>query len=85
MNASDFTIDQIMSLLSQCYEKALIGLPTSKTAKQMADEYVTRYINPDLAVKKLVDSQVLKCTTSGFLIRKAREGVVPSLLIFVAM
>lgn len=67
MNASDFTIDQIMSLLSQCYEKALIGLPTSKTAKHMADEYVTRYINPDLAVKKLVDSQVLKCTTSGFL------------------
>ena len=67
MNASDFTIDQIMSLLSQCYEKALNGLPTSKTAKQMADEYVTRYINPDLAVKKLVDAQVLKCTTSGFL------------------
>lgn len=67
MSAPGFTIDQIMSLLSQCYEKAIEGLPTSKTAKQMADEYTTRYIDPELAVKKLVNAQVVKCTTSGFL------------------
>lgn len=66
MSAPEFTLDQIMSLLSQCYEKALNGLPTSKTAKQMADEYVMRYQDPELAVKKMVDAQVLKCTTSGF-------------------
>ena len=66
MSAPEFTLDQIMSLLSQCYEKALNGLPTSKTAKQMADEYVMRYQDPELAVKKMVDTQVLKCTTSGF-------------------
>lgn len=67
MPMPEFSAEQIMSVLSQCYEKALNGLPTSKTAKQVADEYMRRYPDRDLAIKKLVDAQVLKCTTSGFL------------------
>ncbi len=67
MNKPEFNAEQIMSVLSQCYEKALNGLPTSKTAKQVADEYMGKYPDRDLAIKKLVDAQVLKCTTSGFI------------------
>lgn len=66
MSIPEIDVEQVMSLLSQCYEKALKGIPKSKTAQQIADEYLTRYCDQDLAVKKLVNAQIIKCTTSGF-------------------
>lgn len=64
---SELNVDQFISFLSQCYEKALKGIPNSKTAKEIAYEYMERYPDREMAIKKLVDAQVLKCTTSGFL------------------
>lgn len=57
----------MMELLDNCYSKALEGLPGSKSCEELATEYLNKYGNPKTAAKKLIDTQIAKCTTSGFL------------------
>ncbi len=57
----------MLKVLDSCYEKVLVGLPTSKSVNAMALEYSEKYSNPRKAAKKMCDAQIAKCGTSGFL------------------
>ena len=59
--------EQMMSILDTCYCAAVNGLPKTPTASDLAQEYLEKYDNPETAIKKLVNNQIAKCTTSGFL------------------
>lgn len=61
------TEDQIMKVLDACYSKVIEGLPGSKNCYELADEYLTKYESSEEALKKFINTQVLKCTTSGFI------------------
>lgn len=60
------TQEQIMDLLNKCYEGAMNGLPGSKPCDELAYDYMDKYKDVKEAAKKLIDNQVVKCTTSGF-------------------
>ncbi len=59
--------NDIKRVLDTCYEKALDGLPTSKSVADLGESYLTKYYNKETAAKKLISAQILKCTTSGFI------------------
>lgn len=61
------TQEQLMSVLDSCYDKAIIGLPTAKNCQDLADEYLDKYHDPEIAAQKFVNWQIAKCSTSGFL------------------
>ncbi|MDE5859824.1 MAG: EcsC family protein [Oscillospiraceae bacterium] len=56
----------MQNVLSLCYEKALNGLPTSKKVADLGEHYLTKYSNKESAAKHLINAQIAKCTTSGF-------------------
>ena len=58
--------EQMMDLLEKCYDMALQGVPGSKNCEDLAKYYLEKYIDPQVAAKKLVSNQVMKCSTSGF-------------------
>lgn len=60
------TIEQMQEILSNCYEKAINGLPTSKGVVEFANEYQKKHTNSKAAAEELVKNQILKCGTSGF-------------------
>lgn len=60
------TQEQMMEVLDKCYEGAMNGLPGSKPCEVLANDYLEKYQDPTVAAKKLIDAQVAKCTTSGF-------------------
>ena len=59
--------DQIMSLLNSLYEQAIEGIPGSSSCTELAEEYLNKYKNVEIAAKKMTRNQILKCATSGFL------------------
>lgn len=61
------TPEDMEDVLEKCYDLALSGLPTSPSCEELASQYLKKYPDTDLAVKKMVDNQVAKCATSGFL------------------
>ncbi|WOO36074.1 EcsC family protein [Anaerocolumna sp. AGMB13020] len=58
---------KIKQLLDTCYEKALQGLPTSKSVYDLSDQYLIKYRDPYTAADKLKINQIAKCGTSGFI------------------
>lgn len=60
------TQEQMMEVLDKCYEGAMNGLPGSKPCDVLANDYLSKYKDPTVAAKKLIELQVAKCTTSGF-------------------
>ena len=58
--------EQMMDLLEKCYDMALQGIPGSKNCEDLAKDYLEKYIDPQVAAKKLATNQVMKCATSGF-------------------
>lgn len=56
-----------LETLKKLYNYSLEGLPNSKPVRVLGDEYLQRYEDVQLASKKFVNSQIRKCTTSGFL------------------
>lgn len=68
------TSEQMQSVLSACYEKAINGIPAvvkgapevSKSVNDFADEYMRKYATPQIAAKELIKWQTVKCGTSGF-------------------
>lgn len=67
MGKALITEEQMMEVLDKCYEKAMNGLPGSKPCEALAKEYMEKYKTPTEAAKKLIEVQVVKCTTSGFI------------------
>ncbi len=67
MKKEFITHEQMMELLDKCYISAINGLPGSQSCEAVAEEYMSKYPDIEVAVKKMVDAQIAKCTTSGFL------------------
>ena len=61
------TQEQIMDVMSKCYQAALDGLPGSKSCEELAREYMDRYKASTIAAKELIKHQLLKCSASGFI------------------
>ena len=60
--------DDIMSALEICYEKAKVGLgKVSPPISKMADDYMNKNKDVEKAAKSMLNYQVAKCTTSGFI------------------
>lgn len=64
---SEMTTEKALTILDKTYEIALDGLPTSKSVKDLANEYKLKYKDDLSASNKLRDYQIMKCGTSGFL------------------
>lgn len=58
--------DDMMNLLSSCYEGAINGTPGSKNCEDLAKEYLEKYNDVKTVANKFIDWQVTKCATSGF-------------------
>ena len=61
------TQEQIMDVMSKCYQAALDGLPGSKSCEELAQEYMDRYKASTIAARELIKQQLLKCSASGFI------------------
>ena len=62
------TQEEIMQALDMCYAQAIDGVPgVSETVEDLVDDYISRYPTEEKAAKSLINYQIAKCTTSGFL------------------
>lgn len=60
--------NKIIQVLNGCYDKALNGIPVvSESVKELANNYIEKYGRTDKAITKLINYQIAKCGTSGFL------------------
>ena len=60
-------VSTIQKALDYAYEKAINGLPGTDTAEALAQSYLKVNVNPIDAANSLVNWQVAKCATAGFL------------------
>lgn len=59
--------EDVMNLLDSCYEKCLNGVPmVSPSVEDMANDYLNKYPTKEEACKAMLNNQIVKCTTSGF-------------------
>lgn len=66
MDNKVMTQQDMMNLLDTLYGKTLNGVPkVSPPVDELAEEYLKKYCDPKDAAKKFIDTQVIKCTTSG--------------------
>lgn len=67
-NIPTITPEQMMEVLDKCYDHALEGIPNiSKPVHDLAYDYLSKYKDPGKAANALINAQLIKCTTSGFL------------------
>lgn len=60
--------EEIMKLLDSAYNKAINGIqPISPPIEEFAGNYLSKYKTPAIAAKSMLNYQIAKCTTSGFL------------------
>lgn len=60
--------EDIMTLLDTCYEKCLNGVPyVSPSVSKLAKDYLDKYPTKQQACKAMINNQIIKCTTSGFI------------------
>ena len=60
--------EDIMALLDTCYEKCLNGIPyVSPPVSELANDYLDKYPTKQQACKAMINNQIIKCTTSGFI------------------
>lgn len=60
--------EDIMVLLDSCYEKCLNGVPyVSPSVAELANNYLDKYPTNQQACKAMINNQIIKCTTSGFI------------------
>lgn len=60
--------NKIIQILNSCYDKALNGIPViSDSVEELANNYIEKYGHTDTAITKLINYQITKCGTSGFL------------------
>ncbi len=63
-----FKQEDIMNLLSTCYEKVTNGIPVvSPSVEEMANDYLAKHKSAEDACKAMLRNQITKCTTSGAL------------------
>lgn len=62
------TQEDIMEVLDTCYEKCLNGIPkVSKSVEDLANDYLSKHESKEKACKAMINNQIIKCTTSGFI------------------
>lgn len=61
------TEEKIIETLNYLYEQVLSGIPKTKNCYELADEFLSRYNDPEKAAKIFIRYQVIKCTATGFL------------------
>lgn len=60
--------EDIMALLATCYEKCLNGVPhVSPSVEELAKDYLSKNSTKQQACKAMLNNQIIKCTTSGFI------------------
>lgn len=60
--------EDILNVLDVLYGKAIDGVSKfGKPITYLADEYVNKYTEADMAAKSFIKAQIKKCTASGFL------------------
>lgn len=60
--------EDIMKMLSVCYDKALNGIDkVSPPIEQFAEDYLKKESDKEKAIKSMLKNQIAKCTTSGFI------------------
>ncbi|MFZ7132345.1 MAG: hypothetical protein ACOWWR_08305 [Eubacteriales bacterium] len=77
---SDVVVDQnkLMQVLDWAYDKALNGIPGGLTAEKLGQEYLDKNHGDKLkACKSLINWQISKCTTSGFVTGLGRIITLP--------
>ena len=58
----------MMNLLDSLYSKSIQGIPLiSSPIEKMADDYLQHNASVEDAAKDMINKQVIKCTTSGFI------------------
>ena len=59
--------EDVMNLLDSCYEKCLNGVSmVSPSVEDMANDYLNKYPTKEEVCKAMLNNQIVKCTTSGF-------------------
>lgn len=62
------TEEQMVSLLDSLYVKALDGIPKlSESVEELTYDYTSKYSDVGSAANALINNQIIKCGTSGFL------------------
>lgn len=75
---SPITEDQVKELLGTCYESAINGIPNvSKPIEELVDDYVSKYDDVQDAARAMINMQLVKNATSGFLSGVAGFLVLP--------
>lgn len=60
--------EDMMKLLDTCYEKAVNGIPyVSPSVEKLAVDYLEKHSTKEEAAKAMIQNQIIKCTTSGFI------------------
>jgi len=62
------TAEEFEHILNICYDKAIGGIANIvKPISEVSAEYIEKYHDIEIAAKKMINKQVAKCTTSGFI------------------
>lgn len=62
------TQDDILKILDACYEKSLNGISKiSPPVSELVEDYMSKYSDPEVACRKMLNNQIKKCATSGFI------------------
>lgn len=63
----EITQEQFSDALDKIYSQVIDGLPGTKTCSDLASEYLLKYPDIEKAIKAFSNTQITKCTVSGFL------------------
>ena len=70
--------NKMVEILDTCYQKALNGIPmVSESVNELGDYYLSTCVTTEKAIEKLIDTQIQKCTISGFLTGLGGAIVLP--------
>lgn len=64
---SALTESNVGKVLEWAYDKAINGIPGTDTAYELAESYMNKHSNVDSSINSLVNWQITKCATSGFI------------------
>jgi len=59
--------NKMLKILDWAYEHSMNGMPGTPTAEELADEYIRKHSSVEKSCNSLINWQVSKCATSGFI------------------
>lgn len=68
INKNNLDENKMINILDGLYERSLKGVPeVSDSVYRLADDYIQKNDSREQAAKSLINFQIAKCTTSGFI------------------